>query len=135
MVKEMLEKYKHLVMYAVFGVLTTVINLACYYFSYQICGISNVLSTGIAWLFAVAFAFVTNKRWVFDSKSFDIRTLLYEIPAFIGARVATGLLDVLIMYVSVDCLGYNATLWKLISNIIVIVINYVASKLFIFKNR
>ena len=72
---------------------------------------------------------------MFDSKSFDGKTLKHEIPTFFGARVATGILDVVIMYLAVDVMSWNSTIWKLISNIIVIILNYVASKLFIFKKK
>ena len=128
-------KYKHLIMYGVFGVLTTVVNFVAYFLCYNILTLPNVLSTVIAWIMAVAFAFITNKLWVFDSKSFAGKTLAYEIPTFFGARLATGILDVVIMYAAVDVLHWNAAIWKLISNIIVILLNYVASKAVIFKKR
>mgnify|MGYP002624925678 CR=1 FL=1 len=134
-IKALLVKYKSLIMYAIFGVLTTLVNVLTYYLCFNVLSISNVVSTIIAWVLAVAFAFVTNKLWVFDSKSFDGRTLAHEIPTFFGARIATGILDVLIMYVTVDVLNMNPTIWKLISNIIVIILNYVASKLVIFKKK
>ena len=131
--KDLLIKYKSFILYAVFGVFTTLINWGTYYLCYSIIHISNVPSTIIAWIAAVAFAFITNKIWVFDSKSFDGKTLLYEIWTFVAARLVTGVLDVAIMYFAVDVFAMNATIWKLISNIIVIIINYVFSKLIIFK--
>lgn len=128
-----MEKYKSIIMYAIFGVLTTLVNLSVYHVCYkQIC-LLNVPSTVIAWFLAVAFAFVTNKLWVFESKSLDRKTLFYEISTFIGCRLATGILDVGIMYIAVDVLKWNAILWKLVSNVLVIIINYVASKIIIFK--
>ena len=133
-IKELLIKYKSFIMYAIFGVLTTVVNIAVYYLCFNIIGIPNVPSTIIAWILAVSFAFITNKLWVFDSPSFSADVLKHEIPTFFGARLATGLLDVGIMYLTVDVLHWNSTLWKLISNILVIIINYVASKLLIFKH-
>lgn len=135
MIKKLLIKYRSVVMYGIFGILTTAVNLVSYSLCYNVLGIPNIPSTIIAWVLAVSFAFVTNKLWVFDSTSFDKETLLHEIPTFLGARIATGVLDVAIMYVSVDVLHSNATLWKLISNIIVIIINYVASKLLIFRRN
>jgi putative flippase GtrA len=135
MIKDLWKKYKSLIMYAVFGGLTTVVNMASYYLTYNILHIPNVPSTVIAWVLAVAFAFVTNKLWVFDSPSFDAQTLKHEIPTFFGARLATGVLDVVIMYLAVDVAHMNPTLWKLISNVLVIIINYAASKLIIFKKN
>ena len=133
MIKDLFIKYKSLIMYAVFGALTTVVNMASYYLCYNILHIPNVPSTVIAWVLAVAFAFITNKLWVFDSPSFDAQTLKHEIPTFFGARLATGVLDVAIMYLAVDRMHWNPTFWKLVSNVLVIIINYIASKLVIFK--
>ncbi|MEE3427363.1 MAG: GtrA family protein [Ruminococcus sp.] len=132
--KELLFKYKSFILYVFFGVITTLINWSSYYFCYCLIGIPNVVSTIIAWLLAVAFAFITNKKWVFNSESFEVKTLFYEIWTFVVARLVTGVLDVAIMFVAVDVLGWNATIWKLISNFIVIVINYILSKFIIFKN-
>ena len=133
--KTILMKYKSIIMYAIFGGLTTLVNLGTYYLTYSILHIQNVPSTVIAWFLAVTFAFVTNKLWVFDSKSFSKQTLLSEVPKFYGARLATGFLDVAIMYVAVDVMNWNGNVWKLISNVIVIILNYVASKQIIFKNK
>ncbi len=131
--KKVLFKYKSFILYAVFGVLTTLINWGSYYIFYSILHIPNVPSTIIAWFLAVAFAFITNKIWVFSSKSFDVKTLLHEIWTFLAARLATGLLDVGIMYFAVDVFAMNSTAWKLISNIIVIILNYILSKLIVFS--
>lgn len=134
-IKELLIKYKSFIMYAFFGVLTTLVNWGSYYLCYNIAGIPNVISTIIAWVLAVAFAFITNKLWVFDSKSFTKKTLIHEIWTFMAARLATGVLDVGIMYLTVDVFGWNSVLWKLISNVIVIVLNFVLSKIFVFDKK
>ena len=135
MIKDLWTKYKSLIMYAFFGGLTTVVNMVTYYVCFNLLGIANVPSTAIAWLLSVLFAFITNKLWVFESKSFDKQTMLHEVTSFFGCRVATGILDVVIMYLAVDVAHFNPTLWKLISNILVIIINYIASKLLIFKKK
>lgn len=124
---------KSFIMYVIFGFFTTAVNLISYYTCFNLVEIPNVVATIIAWILAVAFAFVTNKIWVFDSKNFDYMTLRYEIPTFLGARIGTGLLDLGIMYLTVDVMNWNSTIWKLISNVIVIVLNYVASRFVIFK--
>ena len=129
------KKYKSFIAYAFFGVCTTFVNLLCYRMFYFILGISNVPATVLAWLFAVLFAFVTNKLWVFDSKSFALTIFLPELLKFLICRVATGVLDVGIMWLVVDKMQWNAMLWKLISKVIVIVLNYVASKLVIFVKK
>ena len=132
-IRELAVKYRSIILYVVFGAMTTLVNMAAYWLCFDVLGIPNVPSTVIAWVLAVSFAFVTNKLWVFDSKSWDGRTLRHEIPAFFGARLLTGLLDVGIMYVTVDVMGWNGMVWKLISNVIVIILNYIASELFIFR--
>ena len=134
-VKALLRKYRSLILYAFFGMLTTLVNMAAYWLCFDVLGVPNVPATVIAWVLAVCFAFITNKVWVFESRSFDGKTLKHEIPAFFGARLLTGLLDVGIMYAAVDVLGWNGMVWKLISNVIVIVLNYIASKLVIFKKQ
>ncbi len=132
-IRELLLRYKGLILYGVFGVLTTLINMAVYHLCFERWGWSNVLSVGIAWVLSVLFAFVTNKLWVFDSKSWEGKTVLREGISFFSARAATGVLDMGIMFLAVDCLHGEPLLWKLISNIIVIILNYVASRLWIFK--
>ncbi len=133
MMMNLFRKYRSLIFYAVFGVFTTLVNMGSYWLCFNALGMPNVPSTIVAWLLAVSFAFITNKLWVFDSKSFDAKTLKHEIPTFFGARIATGLLDVLIMYLAVDVMHWNGMVWKMISNVIVIVLNYIASKLVIFR--
>lgn len=131
--KKLLLKYKTILCYLFFGICTTAINIICYYFCYSISGIANIPSTIIAWIFAVIFAYITNKLFVFESKSFSANILSKEILAFFGCRLVTGVLDVLIMYITVDVLCMNPTVWKLISNVLVIILNYIASKIMIFK--
>lgn len=131
--KELIKKYKSLIMYAIFGVLTTLINLVCYEMLYNHLNVSNVVSNIIAWIVAVAFAYITNKIWVFESKSLKMNVILPEIWKFISCRLATGVLDLIIMYIGVDILNGPSTILKIVSNIIVIVLNYIASKLVIFK--
>jgi len=134
-VRELLHRYRGIILYGVFGVLTTAVNTACYYLCFDILALPNLVSTAIAWLVAVLFAFITNKLWVFDSKSFAKGVFFRELASFFSCRIATGLLDLGIMYVAVDCKGRNEMLWKLLANIIVIVLNYVASKMLIFKKQ
>jgi putative flippase GtrA len=132
---ELLKKYKSFIMYAIFGVLTTVINVASYYVLYNMLHWSNLASTALAWLIAVIFAFATNKKWVFDSQSMEWKVVLYELGTFFACRIATGVLDMVVMYIAVDVMAWNEMIWKLLSNVIVIILNYVASKLVIFKKK
>ncbi len=133
--KNIIEKYRSFIMYAILGVLTTAVNIVVYYLSYNLIGMSNVISTVIAWTIAVAFAFVTNKIWVFDSGSFDWKILAHEIPTFFGSRLITGFLDLVIMFFAVDIMTWNSMIWKIISNVIVIILNYMASRFIIFNKN
>uniref|UniRef100_UPI0040575F80 GtrA family protein n=1 Tax=Acetatifactor sp. TaxID=1872090 RepID=UPI0040575F80 len=131
----LLKKYKGIISYLFFGVCTTVINIVVYNIFYYVLHVSNVNSNIVAWIVAVLFAFITNKLFVFDSTSLTAKVVLYELLSFLGCRLITGVLDLGIMYVTVDCLEQNAMLWKIITNVLVIILNYIASKLVIFKKR
>jgi putative flippase GtrA len=96
----------------------------------------NVMAgTVTAWFLAVLFAYVTNRKFVFKSDSTTSKAILIEITAFFGCRLLTGFIDFGMMYVFADLLKYNDLVIKIISNVIVIVSNYVASRLIIFKHR
>lgn len=126
--------HKEIILYLFFGVCTTLINIVCYALLYDMLRMSNFISTVIAWFVAVVFAFLTNKIFVFESKSPTLDAWFHEMISFFGCRFLTGILDVAIMVVAVDWLHWNGVLWKLISNVIVTVLNYVASKCLIFKD-
>lgn len=129
------KKYKELVLYLFFGVGTTVINIMAYYVCAHPLRINTVASTCVAWILSVLFAYITNKIWVFESKSTDVGVIIKEIVSFFSCRLLTGFLDVALMFVFVDVLSFNDMWMKIISNVIVIVLNYVASKLLIFKKK
>ena len=135
MISTICEKGKHLVTYGIFGVISTVVNIGLYIVFYQYVGMANVSSNIFAWILAVLFAFVTNKLWVFDSKDISLKVVWPEMVKFIGCRLATGLIDLTIMFVAVDLMKQNAVLYKVFANIIVIILNYAASKAFIFKQE
>lgn len=129
-------------MYLFFGGVTTAVNIGCYALLHTALGMHSDLANAIAWAASVAVAYVTNRLWVFGSRSRG-GAMLREIGAFAGARVLTGLMDEGIMHVAVEILGPRLvpaglrTLWdlgvKVASNVLVIVLNYVFSKRFIFK--
>ncbi|MFI3324887.1 MAG: GtrA family protein [Clostridia bacterium] len=133
--KKLLIKHKSLLLYAIFGVLTTIINLLCYQICYAYLQISNIPSVVISWIVSVLFAYFTNRSIVFNSQNFDKKSIVKELISFFGCRLATGFLDVVIMFLTVDILQFNSLLMKLLSNVLVIIINYIASKLFIFKKK
>lgn len=132
---QLLKKYKSVIMYLIFGVLTTLVNIIAYWLCAHIIGLATMPSTVIAWALAVLFAYVTNRKWVFDSQSVKTAEIIVECAKFFLARLATGVVDWLCMFVFVDILMQNDIIVKIAANIIVIVLNYVASKLIIFKKK
>jgi len=135
MIKKHFEKYKSVISYLFFGVLTTLVNIVTYNSLYYKLDVSNVKSNIAAWVLAVLFAYITNKLYVFNSRSWGPSYLFREIFLFFSARFITGLIDTAIMYIAVDLMGQEAFVWKLLTNIIVVVLNYVASKFLIFRNK
>lgn len=134
-IKELFNKYREIIMYLIFGVLTTVVSLAVYYILvYTILNPNNPFELQVAniisWIAGVTFAYFTNRSMVFKSKN---KNKLKEAGSFVLARVVTLIMDMLIMFVGVTLLHGNDKLLKLISQVIVIVSNYVFSKLFVFK--
>lgn len=123
---------KEVINYIIFGVLTTIVN----YVTYEACNLrlDYKLSTIIAWFLAVMFAFITNKLFVFESKSFEKSLIFKELTSFIASRIVSGIFDFIFMVVAVELLTINDSISKLASNIFVVVINYILSKLFVFKS-
>lgn len=132
-IKGLLQKYWDVITYLVFGVLTTIVNYLIYLPVYNLLGLSAALSNAIAWVVAVAFAYVTNKPFVFKSHDWSWQVVLPELSKFVGCRVASGVAETVILLLTVDILGWNGNLWKLITSVLVVVLNYFASKFLVFK--
>lgn len=132
---ELLKKYKGLIAYLVFGAITTLVNLVSYYLLYEVWGWSNTPSVVVAWVLAVAVAFLTNKPFVFESHDWSIPVLLPEIGGFLSCRIGTGLMELVFMHITVDILDLNGMLMKLLVNILVVILNYVGSKLLVFRKK
>lgn len=133
MVKALFRKYKDVIPYLFFGVCTTAVNVVTYWLFAHIFYIATMVSTLIAWVLAVLFAYVTNRKWVFFSKAKTGQEILREIIAFFGCRVATGIVDWAGMFFLVEVLDLYDVIIKLLCNVMVIVLNYIASKLIVFK--
>lgn len=132
-IKTLLLKYKEQILYILFGVFTTVVNIVVFAICADMMHLDTYVSNFAAWVLAVTFAYITNKIWVFESKTTDAKELLREIVSFTGARVLTLGIDMVLMFVGVDILHINKLIVKVLANVVVIVSNYVLSKLFIFK--
>lgn len=128
-------KYKELINYLIFGFLTTVVSLVTYYLltisvldpkvNIQL-QIANIIS----WCTGVLFAYFTNRSFVFNSKN---KNKMKEFLSFTGARISTLILDMLIMFIFVTVLKGNDKIFKLVSQVLVIIVNYILSKLIVFK--
>ncbi|MBQ8621067.1 MAG: GtrA family protein [Oscillospiraceae bacterium] len=134
-IKALIVKYWDILTYLVFGVLTTVVNYAVYLPVYNLLGLSAAVSNAIAWVAAVAFAYLTNKPFVFKSHDWSRETVIPELTKFVSCRVASGAMETAIIFVSVDLLGWNGNIWKLVTSVLVVILNYVFSKLIVFKNK
>lgn len=133
--KALLEKYWEVITYLFFGVLSTIVNYIVYLPAYLILGWSAAVSNAVAWVVAVAFAYLTNKPFVFKSNDWSRKTVIPELTKFVSCRVASGVAETLILLITVDVLNWNGTIWKLITSVLVVVLNYIGSKLVVFRNK
>lgn len=127
------EKYKALILYGIFGVTTTIINVVSYALMLLI-GINVQVAVVVSWLLAVIVAYLTNRVLVFNSGASTNIELLREFISFMLARLATLIVEMLIIWFGVQLLDQDPIIWKIIDNIVVIILNYVISKLIVFKN-
>lgn len=131
-IEMLLKKYRSEIIYLVFGVLTTVVNYAIYFPCDRLLH-TAWLSNSIAWVFAVLFAYLTNKPFVFESHDWSGKTVVPEFIKFVGTRIASLCAENLILLVTVDLLGWNRIGWKLFASVLVVILNYVGSKLLVFR--
>lgn len=129
-VKKLCIQYKEVLLYLIFGVLTTLVNIVTYALSTKIFHIDWQVSNVIAWVLSVLFAYITNRKYVFESKDSNV---IREMISFVIFRLVSFVLDMGFMYLFIDMMHVNDMISKIIVQVIVIVLNYVFSKLFIFK--
>ena len=133
--KKLLEKYRDILTYLFFGVLTTAVNYLVYLPCYNFLGWSAGLSNIVAWIVAVAFAFITNKPFVFNSHDWSWNVVWPELTKFLGCRIGSGVLETGILFLTVDFLGWDGNVMKLITAVLVIILNYIGSKFLVFKKK
>lgn len=129
----LVKTYWDMVVYLIFGVLTTVVNYLVYLPLYNLAGLSAAVSNVIAWAAAVAFAYLTNKPFVFRSHDWSMGTVLPELGKFVSCRLASGAMETAIIFLTVDLMLWNGNIWKLFTQILVVIFNYFASKLLVFR--
>lgn len=117
-------------MFIIFGVLTTIVNIFAYVFFVEFFEINYLISNIIAWFISIVFAYITNRKWVFESKS---KKILNEFILFLSGRISSGIIDSLLMFISVDIFVFNDLISKIVIGIIVVIFNYIFSKFIVFK--
>lgn len=129
---ELYRKYKEIFWYLVVGGLTTLVSYGTYALFFSLCGLNATWSETLSWACAVLFAYPTNKFLVFENHS---KNILKEFSSFVLSRVATGVFGVAFMWLFVDVLVFNGYLMKAISSVVILVLNYVFSKLITFRKK
>ena len=135
MINNIFQKCHDLIPYAVFGVLTTIVNIGAYWILAHPFHLGVMSSTIIAWVLAVLFAYITNRKLVFHSEAVSIQEVIKEAVSFFACRLFTGFVDWGSMFLFVDVLKLNDVFVKTAANVVVIILNYVASKMLIFKHK
>lgn len=134
-IRALIKKHWDVLVYLFFGGLTTAVNYVVYLPCHNLLNLSASVSNVIAWVVAVAFAFVTNKPFVFRSHDWSAKTVVPELVKFVGCRIGSGLLETAILFLAVDLIHWNGNLWKLITSVLVVILNYFGSKLLVFKKN
>lgn len=133
--KKFYSKYQQWIDYIVVGVLTTIVNFAVFYFFDTVLDISYLIANAISILTAIVFAFFMNKTFVFKSRSTGFKMLLQEFTLFAGFRLSSGLYDMLSMWVLVDYINLGTNVSKILTEVIVVILNYAFSKYIVFRKR
>ncbi len=133
LLKSLFLKYRELILYVFFGGLTTLVNWASYWLLADVFHVPYLWATAIAQVLSILFAYVTNRIWVFESKAKGFSAVFWEMVRFFGCRAASFVLDLLCMRIGVGGFHVNDMVMKLLSNVIVVIVNYVFSKLIVFR--
>ncbi|QUF67448.1 GtrA family protein [Bacillus atrophaeus] len=120
-------------MYIIMGIFTTAVNISSFYILVEILDTDYKTATVIAWILSVLFAYITNKIYVFQQKTSDMRSLMRELTAFFSVRLLSLGIDLGMMIILVSQFHTNETLAKILDNVVIVVVNYIASKWLVFK--
>ena len=132
-IRALIEKYYDILAYLFFGVLTTVLNYIIYLPCYNVLHLSASVSNVIAWVFAVVFAYLTNQPFVFRSYNWSAQTVIPEFTKFVGGRIASGVMETAIIFLTVDLLHWDGNIMKLVTSVLVVIMNYITSKFIAFR--
>ncbi|MCC0717506.1 GtrA family protein [Clostridioides sp. ZZV14-6105] len=127
------KRHKETILYLFFGAFTTLVNIVSYLFFTRVLSFNFMVANALAWILAVLFAYITNKFFVFESRRIELKFLFKEFLSFVSFRLLSGIIEMVIMYVMIDLLFVNDVVVKIFTNIVVIVLNYLFSKMIIFR--
>ena len=127
------QKYKEPLLYLFFGGLTFFLSIGLYWLFAHPLGLAPLVANALSWIICVAFAYVTNRTWVFKEKAHDSRGIAREAAAFVLGRVATLVLEEAVLWLGISVLGINDIAVKVVAQVLVIVGNYIISKRFVFR--
>ena len=133
-IKALLIKYRELIVYVIFGGLTTVVSWGSYYLL-RFVNVDYQLAQWISWAAAVAFAFIVNKLFVFRDRDMTAAGLARQIWQFVSVRIASGVLEWLLMLLFVELIKIPDGISKIVVSVVTVIVNYIASKLLIFRKK
>lgn len=131
---EEIRKHREVFLYLIFGILTTICNYVVFYLCFDCFMIHYIVSNIFAWFLSVLFAYYTNRRFVFFSNKKG-SAVLSEISSFFISRAFSGILETLMLWICVDCMGFGANIVKIVVSIVVVILNYIFSKFIVFRKR
>lgn len=134
-IRKLVEQYREIVVYLFFGGLTTLVNFLIYFPLYNWLLVSATVSNIFAWGGAVLFAYFTNKPFVFQSKDWSLPFVIPEFVKFVGCRIGSGLLETCLIWLTVDYLALNGNVMKILISVLVVILNYIASKWLVFRRK
>ena len=135
MIREMIKKYREIILYVVFGGLTTIVSIGSFAWCEMGLGMDPLIANVISWIQAVTFAYITNKIWVFQAKTSGLKEGFMQMIGFYGGRLLTLGIEEFILLLFINGLGFPGILVKIAAQVIVLVANYIISKCFIFRRK
>ena len=129
------KKYREFILYLFFGGLTTLVSIVSYAFCERVLGMDPLVANIISWILAVSFAYVTNRKWVFQSRAVSAEAVIKEVAAFYGGRLVTLAMEEAVLAVGIKWLGYDSIAVKIAAQVLVILANYFISKWVVFRER
>lgn len=133
MILDIYKKYREIINYIIFGGLTTLVNFVIYFFFIEVFRIHYIYSNIVAWFISVLFAYITNRLYVFEKVNTKLESIIREVVMFFGSRLFSGVVETLLLYIMVDISGLSTKYSKIFVAVVVVILNYVFSKMIVFK--